>query len=187
MLPHVSVDLSGFQALRQQTRIAAIGLCKRAAREGAKRGLEEAKVLAPVGTYYGSDGEGRSGGRLKREITAFFDRPLPFGEQWELQSPTPYARYVEEGTRAHWIHPKAARGSRGPLLPGQSRRKASDVGVGRGSFLRWWGPDGVHFARSVYHPGTTAQPFMANAGEHARMWMIEEVRQGFVSIASRWN
>jgi len=182
-----TVDLSLFQRLRGETFRAAQGVCQRAARDGAKEGAEDARDRAPVGTYHGPSGS-VTGGRLKSEITVQFDRAIPFGAQWEITAPTEYARYVEEGTNAHWIRPKAAFGSRGPLRAGQSRRKANDFGVGRGSFLRWYGPGGgIYFAREVWHPGTVAQPFMGPAGETARIFMIEEVHQGFALIAARWS
>jgi hypothetical protein len=182
-----TVDLSVFQRLREQTRQAAVGLCQKAAHVGALAGRDRARELAPIGTYYTASGA-RPGGRLKKEITVHFDRALPFGSQWEIVADTPYARYVEEGTSAHVIVPMKGFGERGQLLPGQSRRKSSDYGVGRGQWLRWYGPSGgVHWAREVHHPGTQAQPFMGPGGIVARETMIFFIESGFVGIATRWN
>lgn len=55
----------------------------------------------------------------------------------------PYAAYVENGTKAHDIHP---------------RRK---------TVLRFVQNGTVRFARHVRHPGTAPRPFMADAKERA--------------------
>jgi hypothetical protein len=51
---------------------------------------------------------------------------------WKIASPLPYARFVEEGTRAHVIRP-------------------------HGKFLRFQASGGVVYARRVNHPGTKAR------------------------------
>lgn len=70
--------------------------------------------------------------------------------------------FVERGTRAHVITPRAAKalawaaGGAG----GQFRRLSGNTrkGVGRGD---------VTFARRVHHPGTTADPFMVPGAKRA--------------------
>lgn len=81
----------------------------------------------------------------------------------EIAAPAPYAKFIEDGTRAHDIRPKEGHGFEGPLKSGQSRRAKDDIGTHRIA-LRWTGNDGkVHFASVVHHPGTAAHPFMGPA------------------------
>jgi HK97 gp10 family phage protein len=72
-----------------------------------------------------------------RPVTgSFFDGGVEGG----IQSPLPYASYVEDGTRPHLIEPRF--------------RKA----------LRWpAGASGFAFAQRVRHPGTDPNPFMDRA------------------------
>jgi hypothetical protein len=160
-----TVDLSEFYRLRDQTKRAAAGLCMRAARDAAKAGRDRAKERAPVGTYYNLDGSSYRGGRLKREITVRFDRAVPFGAEWEFSSPTPYARYVEEGTRPHPI----------------------SVDTAFQLVFYWPVIGGVFEGFSVNHPGTQPQPFMAPGSLEAQKTLIQTVERGWVSIAARWN
>lgn len=160
-----TVDLSGFQRLRTDTRQAAFGLCQRAARDGARRGYEVAKERAPVGTYYNLDGSTRRGGRLKRELQVQFDQAIPFGAQWEFVAPTPYARFVEYDTPPHRITATNA-----PQL-----------------IFYWPVIGGVFEGGSVNHPGTRAQPFMAPGGDAAHETIVSALERGFVGIAARWN
>lgn len=84
--------------------------------------------------------EGESG-RLRRSIDVEQRREGSgrFDLGWEVVADTPYALYVHEGTRPHPIHGN-------PLL----------------SFF--WDRVGARVVfRSVKHPGTTGQPFLADA------------------------
>lgn len=108
----------------------------------------------------------------------------------EVVAKMPYASYVEQGTEAHDIYPKAGYGSMGPLRQGQSRR-ATGKGpheqiVGRGIALRWKdGAGNQHFARMIHHPGSKAYPFMEPAREFGQLVMDTQLRRGFVDIAAR--
>lgn len=62
-----------------------------------------------------------------------------------------YASFVENGTRPHRIE------------------------VRRRDALRWEDGDGVHFARSVNHPGTRAYPFMGPAYLKAERVLEREI------------
>ena len=75
---------------------------------------------------------------------------------------TPYARYVHDGTAAHIILPRLAKvlafppsGARGVYRGGQ-RVGLVEFG-GRKSVVP------LVFARAVHHPGTKAQPYLADA------------------------
>jgi hypothetical protein len=105
---------------------------------------------------------------------------------------TPYGAYVEYGTKAHEIWPKAGHGTIGPVRSGQTRR-ASGKGphehiVGRGIALRFLYGGRFVFARMVHHPGTRAMPFMAPAGVFAGSVFVRETETWtFVEIAKLWD
>lgn len=81
------------------------------------------------------------------------------GATGAMKADAKYASYVEEGTKAHEIRPKAGRGFVGPLLPGQSRGRGKGGGM-----LAWQDAAGIwHRAKVVHHPGTKAYGFMAQA------------------------
>lgn len=73
-------------------------------------------------------------GALRASIHATQTGPLG----WKIASPLPYARMVEEGTRAHTILP-------------------------HGRVLRFEGSGGVVYARRVNHPGTRGRKMFAQS------------------------
>ncbi len=92
----------------------------------------------------------------------------------EITAKTPYASYVEEGTKPHDIWPKEGEGFEGPLPKGQSRRGKKDIGTHR-TALRWQGSDGAnHFARMVHHPGSREHPFVGQAATKAMRVLIRD-------------
>lgn len=105
---------------------------------------------------------------------------------------TPYGAYVEYGTKAHRIWPKATHGLVGPVREGQTRR-ATGKGphehiVGRGLFLRFQVGGRIVFARFVDHPGTHAMPFMQPAGEYAGAVLVRELETVTIPmLAEIWN
>jgi hypothetical protein len=106
---------------------------------------------------------------------------------------TPYAIYVEEPTKPHWIYPKA--GYNAPvssLMPGQTRRGRGkgphEYVVGRGRALRWKNEGGdVFFATRVWHHGTAGFHFMSRAGDWARIKLIQELHGNFTELRSVWT
>ena len=105
---------------------------------------------------------------------------------------TPYGAYVEYGTKAHKIWPKAAHGLNGPLRENQTRR-ATGKGphehiVGRGIALRFRVGGVIVFARMVNHPGTSAMPFMQPAAEYAGLVLVRETENyTFAMVAKLWE
>jgi len=104
----------------------------------------------------------------------------------------PYALFVEEPTKPHWIYPKAGYNApTGSLMPGQTRRGRGagphEHVVGRGHALRWVDGSGEHFASRVYHPGTAGFHFMLHAGDWARIRLIQELHGNFISLHSVWT
>lgn len=113
---------------------------------------------------------------------------------WEFKtSNAPYALFVEEPTKPHWIFPKA--GYNAPLAglyPGQSRRGRGagphEHVVGRGHSLRWKGANGESiFRRSAYHPGTEGFFFMRDAERHAQNVLIQTLHGGFHNLEAIWR
>jgi hypothetical protein len=110
---------------------------------------------------------------------------------WKFATDVPYAKFVEDETRAHWIFPKA--GYNAPvdsLYAGQTRRGRGkgphESAVGRGMALRWKDGGQEIFARRVYHPGTMGFHFMRDASKHARSVLIEDLHSGFTNLRSVW-
>lgn len=105
---------------------------------------------------------------------------------------TPYGAYVEYGTKAHKIYPKAAHGLIGPTHSGQTRR-ATGKGphehiVGRGIALRFRIGNRIVFARYVDHPGTHALPFMQPAADYAGLVLVRETEgYTFDLIRQLWD
>lgn len=111
----------------------------------------------------------------------------------EVKTGVPYAIYVEEPTKPHWIYPKAGYNTKtADLMPGQTRRGRGKgphaYTVGGGHALRWKDAGGdVHFASRVYHPGTAGFHFMYRAGKWARIKLIQELHGNFPGLRSVWN
>jgi hypothetical protein len=120
------------------------------------------------------------------------DRNIGKRGEWymvEVVAPMPYASFVEHGTDAHDIWPKAGYKLNGPVRQGQTRR-ATGAGphqqiVGRGMALRWKVGGQQFFARMVHHPGGRAIPFMEPAADYGQQYIETFVRSGFAGIAAR--
>lgn len=105
---------------------------------------------------------------------------------------TPYGAYVEYGTKAHRIWPKAAHKLIGPVRDGQTRR-ATGKGphehiVGRGIALRFRVGGQIVFAKMVRHPGTPPLPFMQPAAEYAGLVLSREIENVTIPLlAEIWS
>lgn len=105
---------------------------------------------------------------------------------------TPYGAYVEYGTKAHKIYPKAAHGLVGPVREGQTRR-ATGKGphehiVGRGLMLRFRVGGRIVFARMVNHPGTQGTFWMRDAAEYAGLVLLRETENHtFETVRRLWE
>jgi hypothetical protein len=161
-----SVDLSDYRATVGRTIDAMQDEIAHAVRNAAYEGEREAKR----GGFKDQTGE------LRRKIQARQVKGGHLSATWMFVAETPYARFVEEGTRAHDIYPKAGYNApKGSLMPGQTRRGRGkgphEHVVGRGRALRWKDSGGrEHFAGMVHHPGTQAVAFMGKA-----YWKAEAV------------
>ena len=86
-----------------------------------------------------------------------------------------YARFLEEGTRAHEITPNAKKALRWAASAGGRRLTGTPTKAAQAG-------GGVVFATKVHHPGTKAYPFMKPGAEKA----IESA--GLTDrIVARWN
>lgn len=90
------------------------------------------------------------GNGLRQSISGAADR-----EQGRLFAFAKHARFIEDGTPAHFIPHGAPQGTRG------------------GRVLSWVKDGQRRFARWVYHPGTSPRPFMRQAAEHGEV-VLEE-------------
>lgn len=177
-----SLDLSEFRTNVGRT-LDALELGRRKA--VASAAVESVQHARAVGPFKDRTGQLRSG------IVARFISSDGRSVVWELLSPMPYSRYVEEGTGPHDIWPKAAYGLKGPLRQGQTRR-ATGKGphehiVGRGIALRWVSGGITHFAAMVHHPGSRPYPFMGPAYLKAQAVLDREFELMFGLVAKLWN
>lgn len=113
------------------------------------------------------------------DLTKSIDGQLTHGTRQSAEgvivAKAKYASFVEEGTKAHVIRPKAGAGFVGPLLEGQSRKSRGRKGT---RMLAWEQPQGDwHYAREVHHPGTRAYGFMGQAYTKAERVLEREVER----------
>jgi HK97 gp10 family phage protein len=97
--------------------------------------------------------------RIRKRITS-----QSHGARGELRVHSAYARSIDEGSRPHVISAKNA------------------------PFLRFRGRGGGWVSKkSVNHPGTKAQPFMARARDEMRETLTRNVEQAVRRFASRFR
>lgn len=100
-------------------------------------------------------------GKARRKTYGFIHRLTPRGADGRIVCDVPYASFLNEGTKAHRIEQVNALA------------------------LRWVDHAGdTHFARAVWHPGTSADGFMARGRAMAEMVLKREIERG-VSAAER--
>ncbi len=174
------LDISGLQRATAETKAELERSLARAAQTAATEGADEAKR----GNFKDRTGELRRSIRPERVVAA------ARGARWKIVAARPYAMFVEGGTRAHEIWPKAANRLVGPLRPSQTRR-ATGPGphehiVGRGLALRWKAGGTIHFARMVHHPGSKEHPFMGPAALKAERVLYREGDTMIIRLGKIW-
>lgn len=82
-----------------------------------------------------------------------------------IRNATPYARFIEEGTRAHVIKPRKAK------------------------MLRWYSHrhGGWVSSKGVNHPGTKPRPFFAHAGQVGGATIQNRLEHLTEQRITRWN
>jgi hypothetical protein len=140
----LTFDLDGIDELERAAKdaddVLLLGVLS-AVTEGAERGESEAKANHPY--------QDRSG-TLTNSIGSNVEVEGS-GATAILSARTPYASYVEGGTKPHDIRAQA------------------------GGVLAWHGPNGPRFAREVHHPGTQPLPFMQPAAEVAARYITDYI------------
>lgn len=127
----------GYEALMH--RLTALGEERPVLRTLQIDTVREAKLLVP-----------RKTGHLGRSIVPGVLTPT----HAQVEARTPYAVFVERGTRPHDIRPRKAK----VLAWGGVRRLS-------GALAR--GSSATHFAKLVHHPGTRAKPYLEPAARKA--------------------
>lgn len=150
----VSVDLSSFRQQARRTVDALQDAALHAPRVAAQEGAAEAKRVG---------GWQNRTGRLRAGIVARFVRGSESSVTWEILSPTPYAKFIENGTRPHVIVPRNAKALRF-VVNGQ-----------------------VVFAKKVNHPGTRAYPAMGPALLKAERVLYREFHVGIDKAKRLWG
>jgi hypothetical protein len=176
-----SLDLTQFHQRVERTHRQMRIDQERAVKAAALAGRDEARR---------SGFKDQSGGLRKSiQVTAFSWNGVTCWSEYRTQKP--YALWVEDETRAHWIFPKADFSApTAGLYAGQTRRGRGkgphEHVVGRGQALRWKSGGQEFFARRVYHPGTMGFHFMRDSAKHARAVLINELDRGFNNLRSVW-
>lgn len=145
---HIDIDID-WNAINEASAALLRGV-RMGVALGVKEGAEEARSVHRWKSKTGVTEQGIQG----------VHTPSADGAEGLLESIAEHSSFLEEGTRPHEIRPKFD--EEGPVRPGQSRRKESDIGTHRVA-LRWQSDGKTHFAAVVHHPGTQASPFMGPA------------------------
>ena len=153
-----TAELEGLEDVRKAFRYIESHVHD-AVREAADAGAAHARA---VHQYKDRTGE------LTRKTTSEMLSSDSLGNaEAEIVADTPYARYVEGGTRPHEIKAGGAK-----FFSQRGGAKA----------LRWEDSSGVHFAKRVWHPGTKPLPFMGPAYIKAQQ-VLEAALQRIVAKA----
>lgn len=180
MSVNLDFDLSGLRELQRKLESNLNTLM----RDAVVAGGNAAVMKARQGPFKDRTGQ------LRANISSRYIGQRGYWYMVEVRAAMLYASYVEHGTEAHDIWPKAGNREMGPLRQGQTRR-ATGKGphehiVGRGIALRWKdSAGGQHFARMIHHPGSKPHPFMEPAREFGQLTIDTYIRRGFQGIAAR--
>jgi len=151
-----TVDLSEFRREVAKTKNEIAKACYSAARHAAEEGRDEAKRVGAFEDHTG---------KLRSEIRAEHGQLEPTGGSWDIVAPTPYALFVEGGTRPH------------PIVA----RRAANLHF-------WWAREGRWFhGRKVNHPGTRPLPFMGPAHIKAEAALVARLETELGRIAAGWS
>lgn len=167
----LTIRIEGLDDLEEEWKRSLIDLA-RGCREGVRDGVTDGAAEAKANRGY-TDKTGRLTDSINGRETGGSLGDYA-GAVGELVADAPYAGFVNDGTKAHWIRPKMGTRVSGPLRVSQSRR-ARGTGPQR-RYLAWQEPTGKwHFAREVYHPGTRAYGFMDRGAEKCEAVMLAAI------------
>lgn len=145
--------------------VEACGVLAEGVNHGVERGVEEGAEQARSSHPY-QDHSGALTGSIRGRLERGAVRAAGGEAVGVIEAGAKHASFVEAGTDAHDIYPKAGQGAAGPLPKGQGRRDKKDIGTHRVA-LRWQTGGVTHFASMVHHPGSAAMPFMGPAAQKA--------------------
>ena len=179
----ISLDMSEFRRQARGTKNVLARELQKATQLACEHGVEVAK----------RDGKFQNRTGLLRS-SIMFDRfrRLTQGGAGEFTAACDYGAYVEYGTSAHQIWPKAPYRFKGPLREGQTRR-ATGKGphehiVGRGIALRWKDAAGKEsFARMVNHKGSKPYPFMSLGAAAAELELTRLAHTAIAIVGRLWT
>lgn len=130
---------------------------EQAALKALARTAELAAAYAKQSTLYRSHTYGLRNSITWRVFGGFGGVPTAGGGlSAQVKASAPYAKFVEDGTQAHWIFP---------------RRK---------KWLRFEQNGAIRFSKGVYHPGTAPRPFMQQARDRAEPLLERLLSEAFV-------
>lgn len=133
--------------------------CEQACAEGGFRAW--ARVSTEARDEQREFGYHNRTGALSAGMTALTQRTSLFGYKSDIQTAAPYALFVDEKTRPHFIHARRARALRFVI-----------AGV-------------VHFRRWVYHPGWRGAWFRKHAGTYFELEAPREVQAAIDDAVGR--
>lgn len=157
----------------------AMGALADGVNRGVERGITDGIAQAKSSHAY----KDHTGG-LTGSLRAYMERSaarLAGGEAiGVMMADAKYASYVEEGTEAHDIRPKAGVDDIGPTRPGQGRHALADAKKGetqehKRKALRWESGGEVRFAHHVHHPGGRPYPYLGPAVQKAERVIEVEI------------
>jgi hypothetical protein len=147
----------------------ALSVLARGINTGVERGVTDGAAQARSSHPYQDHSHA-----LTSSIRGYLERGAVGEAVGVIEAGAKHASFVESGTAAHDIYPKAGNGTMGPLRKGQSRRSKTDVGTHRVA-LRWESNGEIHFAAMVHHPGSRPMPFLGPAVQKAERVIEVEV------------
>lgn len=144
--------------------------CVKAVTQGTAEGVAE---MLAVRTWKDVSGKTRQATR------GYLTTQSREGAEGIMECAVDNASYLDSGTVAHTIRPKAVRGSKkASRSPGQSVRARNDIGTTRVS-LRWYDGGGQPvFRKEVHHPGTKGDGFFGKGVQKCERVMIREIESG---------
>jgi len=157
---HLDADLDAFMAEIATADRELVGGIRDAVDVACKAGASEARN--------NHRWQGRTGdleGKIRGRQVSSSER----GAKGELVSLSTHSGFINNGTPAHTIYPKAASDAMGPLPAGQSRGRR-----GRKALAFEVGGQKV-FAAVVHHPGTAADPFFDHGVAETDKVLVREV------------
>lgn len=140
-----------------------------------KLGTQEAAAEA-LHVRHWKDRTGDSRKKVRGYVTASGRTGDGYNAEGTFEAAFEHASYLDSGTIAHFIRPKAWGGTKkAAKAQGRTVRGPTDIGTHRVA-LRWYDAGGNPvFRREVFHPGTKGDGFFAKGVQKCERVMQREV------------